>query len=102
MEKWADNVMDGQIISRYKSGSRRQGTRFFKNQPLFLLDSSDFHVLGFKGMTKKNILWSYKLNGAGRRYMLLTDGNGIPMKIFGGYSPKLYDGRWVEAKIIFF
>ena len=41
-------------------------------------------------------MWSYKLNKPGRRYQLLCDGFGTPLKIFGGYSPKCYDAHWVS------
>lgn len=29
--------------------------------------------------------------------MLFSDSQGRPRRLFGGYSPKLYDGHWVEA-----
>ena len=37
------------------------------------------------------------LNMPGQRYQLLTDGNGTPMKIWGGFSCNLYDGHWVNC-----
>ena len=60
-----------------------------------MIDSTDFKIKGFHHIPKTNKLWSYKLNGPGRRYQLLTDGNGVPLKIWGGYSPKVYDGHWI-------
>ena len=96
MKKWAKIVMSDEIISQYQNSSKQKGTVFFKKKPLFLLDSTNFRVEGFEGITKKNKLWSYKLNGPGRRFMILSDANGVPMRVFGGYSPKIYDGRWVE------
>ena len=67
-----------------------------ENRPVFLLDSVDFPVKGFHGMKKKNKMWSKKLEKPGRRYQVVSDGSGIPLKIFGGYSPKTYDAHWVE------
>ena len=38
--------------------------------------------------------WSFKCHGTGQRYTFVVDGNGVPMKVWGGYSPKTYDGKF--------
>ena len=91
-----DITMNTACINKYKKRTNRTRQRVFENQPVFLLDSTDFAVVGFHGITKKNENWSYKLNRPGRRYQLLSDGFGTPLKIFGSYSPKTYDGSWVS------
>ena len=95
MGNWADEIMDKRMIAHYQQLSKRNGLVTFQKRPLFLLDSVDFPVQCFRGLRRSNKIWSYKLNGPGRRYMLLSDGNGIPLKVWGGYSPKAYDGHWV-------
>ena len=73
--------MSRAIVRKYRKGTGREGVKFFKKKPIFLIDSTDFKIKGFHHIPKTNKLWSYKLNGPGRRYQLLTDGNGVPLKI---------------------
>lgn len=60
------------------------------------MDSTDFPMEGKRTISKKSEDWSFKCNSPGRRFMVLSDGNGIVKKMWGGYSPKIYDGTWVE------
>ena len=39
---------------------------------------------------------SYKENAPGLRYMVVTDGWGVIRMMRGGYSPKTYDGHYLE------
>lgn len=38
----------------------------------------------------------FKVNGPGKRQMLIFDEKGRDRKFFGGYSSKFYDGNFVE------
>jgi len=49
------------------------------------------------GKTKVQ-LWSYKANGPGSRFMLLSDGKGSIKQIWGPYSPKTYDGDFLKLR----
>lgn len=63
------------------------------------LDSSDFPLARKRGKRgRSSSKWSYKLNRPGRRYMFLRDGRRMIRHVWGGYSPKLHDGMWLEAK----
>lgn len=64
--------------------------------PLLWTDSSDFPRAKFKGYSKKGPWHSFKLNGPGRRYMFVRNGSRKVVKLWGGYTPKLYDGYFVE------
>jgi hypothetical protein len=64
--------------------------------PYLWIDSSDFPRAKFKGYTKQSPWHSFKINGPGRRYMFVRDGNRKVVKLWGGYTPKLYDGHFVE------
>eukprot|EP00026_Physarum_polycephalum_P019929 Phypoly_transcript_22202.p1 GENE.Phypoly_transcript_22202~~Phypoly_transcript_22202.p1 ORF type:complete len:189 (+),score=33.19 Phypoly_transcript_22202:49-567(+) len=48
------------------------------------------------GKRRKDKDWSYKCNSKGRRYMVLRDGKGRIRKMWGGYSPKVFDGHFLE------
>ena len=67
----------------------------FKDTNLWI-DSTDFPIYKPKGADKKSPSWSYKLNSIGRRYMVLCDGKRKVRKLWGGYSPKIYDGHFLE------
>ena len=47
-------------------------------------------------MSRKDPQWSYKLNGPGQRYTVVMDARGVIQNVWGGYSPKVYDGEWVN------
>ena len=61
------------------------------------IDSSDFKTTKIAGEGKKSAYFSYKSKSFGRRFMVLRDGKGRVMKLWGGYSPKIYDSHFVEA-----
>ena len=63
-----------------------------------LMDSVDIRLWGKQSTSKKNSTWSYKCNAPGRRYQVLTDMQPKILKIWHGYSPKIYDGWWLESK----
>lgn len=72
--------------------------RKIDNPPHLLADSTDFRKSGKASTSRKDMNWSYKCNSPGRRYMAFSDVTGKPLRVFGGYSPKLYDGHWVDIK----
>ena len=61
-----------------------------------LIDSSDFCHSVKQSTSTKDSCWSFKLNGPGQRYTVVIDAWGVVQKVWGGYSPKTYDGDWVR------
>ena len=49
-------------------------------------------------VSRKSEWWSFKLNRPGSRFMVLMDARRRVRMVWGGYSPKLYDGHFVEMK----
>jgi hypothetical protein len=62
------------------------------------IDSEDLRLTGRYVVSRKDPSWSFKCNSPGRRYMMLSDGKGRVRKLWGGYTPKLYDGNFLELK----
>ena len=60
------------------------------------MDSTDVRLIGMSSVSRKFTYWSYKLNSPGRRYQCIISLDGRFLKIWGGYSPKVYDGQFVE------
>ena len=76
-----------------------------KNANLFM-DSSDFRLKGKCNTSRKDSKWSFKCNSPDQRYMFLQDSRTVIKKIWGGYSPKVYDGdflsinqNWIEENL---
>lgn len=62
-----------------------------------LIDSTDFRLSGKRSTSRKEDSWSYKLNAPGQRYMIVASLRGRILKLWGGYSPKDHDGRWMQS-----
>ena len=62
----------------------------------FWMDSFDLKLQNPRGYSRKDPRWSFKLNHYGRRYMVMRNGYGKACEIWGGYSPKIYDGHFIE------
>ena len=99
LAKWAtENHL--KLLDRSHWNRAAATTRFtgeFKRVNLWM-DSTDFKRRGRKTTSRKGDKWSYKLNGPGRRYMVLSDANRKIRKLWGGYSPKTYDSHFLQAK----
>ena len=61
-----------------------------------LIDSTDFHLCGKASISRKDPSWSYKLNAPGQCFQIACDSHGKIQQVWGGYSPKVYDGNWVR------
>lgn len=60
------------------------------------IDSSDFRLEGKSSAHKSDNEWSFKEISPAQRYMAVVDAKGRPVKIWGGYSPKVYDGDFLK------
>lgn len=60
------------------------------------MDSTDVRMAGKNSMSRTDENWSYKANGPGRRFMMVSDGRGIIRKTWGPYSPKTHDSTWLK------
>jgi hypothetical protein len=58
-----------------------------------IMDSTDFQLSGRASALKKDSSWSYKLNGPKQRFQVLVNAKGKFQGLWGGYSPKIYDGN---------
>ena len=56
----------------------------------------DFRLSGNNSYSPKDLFWSHKKNGVGLRFMAIVDGKSKVRFLSNGYSPKVYDGHWLE------
>lgn len=61
------------------------------------MDSTDFPLEKWHGCSKKGPEWSFKLNKPGRRFMVIRDATPQIIKLYGGYSPKVYDSDFLAV-----
>jgi hypothetical protein len=62
------------------------------------MDSFDVHLAGKHHASHKEPLWSYKANLPAQRFMALSDACGRFCMLWGGYSPKVYDGEFLKMQ----
>ena len=106
LSKWADSVIQlGGINDWNRSVANVRIPKELEGTCLWI-DSTDFPKQRYRGWSKKGVDFSPKLNRPGRRYLVLADGLGKVRAVFGGYSPKIFDGhallilkRWFEEKL---
>jgi len=94
--KWAiETIQLGSKRGWKRAADGATSYKKFNNVNIWI-DSADFPKEKRGSYSTKDPDWSYKLNGKGRRYMFIRNANGKFLKIWGGYSPKLYDGHFIE------
>jgi hypothetical protein len=62
------------------------------------MDSTDIAIERGKDRGRKSDYWSGKLKRPGVRVMFIRDANGIVRKLWGWYSPKVYDAHFVDLQ----
>lgn len=83
LEEWTKNARQVVLGSRIKNACLWQ-------------DSIDIPLQRGQDRGRRSAYWSFKLNRPARRFMIIRDGKKQIRKIWGGYSPKVYDGIWLE------
>jgi len=100
LASWADSdaLIFGSLDEWNKSAKICKFNNDMKNVCLWM-DSTDIRTTGIRKKSKRGSEWSYKLNAPGRRWMVIQDAKRRVIKLYGGYSPKTYDGSFLEMKV---
>lgn len=95
-KEWAKTkIFLGDLASWRRRAVRRNFTGFVEGACLWF-DSFDLKKEGMRTTSRKGPDWSYKLNAPGVRFMILRDASGRIRKVWGGYSPKVFDGDFLK------
>jgi hypothetical protein len=96
LRRWAETVIKLGSLDDWKLA--RENVEFDKevNDTLLWIDSVDFGLTGKRHVSRKSREWSYKINGPGIRFIVISDAIGLVRKVYGGYSPKTYDGDFLK------
>lgn len=96
-KKWAITRIRLGTLDEWKEAVRGEKLKGEFKVICLWLDSSDFRLIGKCSTSTTDPNWSFKENSPARRYAVLCDAEGDVKKIWGGYSPKIFDGFLVEA-----
>jgi hypothetical protein len=97
--KWAKKQIENEGEKSWNKHKHLFPKKKKLNKVNLLMDSSDFRLSGKSSISRKDSKWSYKLNAPGQRFQLLCDARGKVQRLWGGYSPKIYDGNWLEIMV---
>lgn len=62
------------------------------------MDLFNIQLSGVTWVSKKDSSWSYKLNSPGQHFMALLDAWGQFWALWGGYSPKIFNGDFLKIQ----
>lgn len=95
---WGRNqVQLGSLKEWQRAAHHLQLKGLLKDVCLWMDSTFDLPLEGKSTTSRKGPDWSYKLNGPGRRFMVLQDANGRVLALWGAYSPKVYyDGYFLD------
>ena len=96
LEQWGRSKVRLGKIEDWKKANRRVSQDVDENIPHLWIDSSDFRLIGKRSISRSDPSWSYKENSPGRRFTFISDAKRRIRKVWGGYSPKVYDGDVLE------
>ena len=101
-KEWAKTVIKLGSLPTWKAAARHLDVLPDMSAGCLWIDSSDFSLQNTTTRLKSHPNYSHKNGRLGRRFMFLSDANGIIKKIWGGYSPKVYDGHFLELNTSWF
>lgn len=97
LREYALENMKVGTLHAWKKAAKKCGLGAQVQDANLWMDSTDIRILKQKGYGKRSTKWSYKSNYPGRRFMAIRDGLGRIVKIWGGYSPKVYDSDFLDS-----
>ncbi len=97
LQRWAEKQITVGTRSEWIKACRKvKMDKRLKGVNLWM-DSSDFGRIGKRSVSRKSKSWSYKLNRPAQRNMVICDARRRARRVWGPYSPKLYDGDFIAA-----
>jgi hypothetical protein len=99
LRSWAADQIRLGTASEWRRAAARSGLQNPVENANLWIDSSDFRLAGRSSVKKTDPSWSYKENSPAIRVMVVCDGHCRVRKIWGPYSPKVYDGHFVQSHV---
>jgi hypothetical protein len=96
LKEWAEELVVLQDRKELRRQARNAGLPKGVCDTELWIDSVDCRMDGKASTSRKDPSWSYKANGPAQRYQVVSSAAGRIQKIWGGYSPKVFDGNWLN------
>ena len=96
-KKWAKLHLHVGKLSEWKAASRRCDFPGELKSVNVFVDSTDLPIQNSDERGPASDFWSGKLKRPGYRYMMFSDAKGKILKVWSGYSPKLYDAHFLQC-----
>ncbi|ELR24171.1 uncharacterized protein ACA1_376440 [Acanthamoeba castellanii str. Neff] len=97
-KKWAQTVTHlGNLTTWHRLTAKLNLTGPVEGGCLWM-DSFNIQLSGVTCILKKDLAWSYKLNSPGQHFMVLLNAHGQFQALWGGYSPKIFDGDFLKIQ----
>jgi hypothetical protein len=95
LKKWGKQYIVVGKLSDWKAASRRANFPSPLSDVNLFIDSTDIPIkhTPCRGPTSDH--WSGKIGSPAHRYVMISDAKGKILKVWSGYSPKLYDAHFV-------
>jgi hypothetical protein len=97
-KKWVQSVVTLSNLTTWRRLAAELNLAGTVKGACLWIDSFDVPLSGVSKTSKKDPSWSYKLNLPGQRFMALLDARGQFRALWGGYSPKIYDGDFLKIQ----
>ena len=96
LANWAKRTIRLGAKTDWTAAARNVSLRSPVKDAVLWMDSKDFPVIGKRTVSRKGPNWSFKCNSPAQRFMFLRNGKGKVCQVWGGYSPKTFDGHWLR------
>ena len=98
-KQWAETYINvGNYAEWSRAMSKLPKPRHLQGIQLYI-DSFDLRLSGKNSTSTSDQYWSYKCNSPGLKYFTLVDANSKVRKVWGPFSPKLYDGEFLLTQV---
>ncbi|ELR22596.1 uncharacterized protein ACA1_307930, partial [Acanthamoeba castellanii str. Neff] len=86
-------------LGKLKSWERKAASLALKGVVMkgsLWMDSFDAHLKGKSTVSHKSPSWLFKCNSPTQQFMVLQDAEGVVCTLWGGYSPKVFNGDFLK------
>jgi hypothetical protein len=97
-KKWGKLQVPLGTLSRWKCTACNLNLQGAVAGGCLWMDSFNVRLAGKHRASCKEPSWSYKANLPAQRFMALSDAHGCFHMLWGGYSPKVYDGEFLKMQ----
>lgn len=93
LRSWSKTVLVKPSLAVLKNRAKNQRVVKSFGKVNLWMDTSEFRLTGKSSMSAKDVEWSHKVSGPGRKWLTLHDAFGATVFLAGPFLPKEYDAH---------